>query len=200
MKSLFIISLALFLFAFRTDKSVSCLKIDILLVGDFSASVKNQEHFVASAFTEFANQFELSEESTKIGVISFANDGKLLCALTSDTDSLKTALHNMRRIVASGTTNLQEGLEIAFKEMHGKNSRFGYKKMVIVVSDGYPDRPTEVLALSEQLKATGIMFCTILITQSSTNPDFMKQLSNNCYVESDYKNLVNELKKLDICI
>lgn len=193
-----------------------CLQMDIMLLGDFSSSVHGYESFVAKAFAAFAKQFELSENGVKIGVVTFTSIAEVVCPLTSDRELLRTKVDSLDYFKANGNTNMFWAFSLAKREfqLHGRE---GFKKMMIVVSDGEPNLKTEVKIFAQQIKRENINICGVLIVKNMWDEDsmvnymtlsmsqingaeFMKEISGDCYVESDYQNLITEIQKLSICL
>ena len=173
--------------------------MDIIVLADFSTSIAGSENFVIDAIHDFVDQFELSEEGINIAVIVFNNDGYLISHLTSRKDSLKIKIKQLNSIQLIASTDMYSGLSDSFAEFT-INGRSDYKKLLIVISDGAVNAPIPTFFLAEEIKKSKIGICSIMISDSSSNPTFMKSISSDCYLETDYRNLIKELKKLDICI
>lgn len=188
--------------SFKTERS-GCAQLDIVLIGDFSGSVKGREKFIVEAFSTFIDQFELSESTVKIGLIAFDDFAHILSPLTSDKATIQTGFDKMKTNQASGGTEMLVGLSAAFTEIIGKNGRSGIQKIIILVSDGDPDdsdKAGEAEMIKQLTSSSYVMVCSIVITQSSCDREFMKEISNGCYAEADYMSLAFELKNLDICL
>jgi Mg-chelatase subunit ChlD len=185
-----------------TQKDKNCLEIDIMLVGDYSSSVQGDEQFVVEAFRSFSNQFELSESTIKIGIITFNYDASLIAQLTDNKQYLNQQLDSLSKVQGQFNTSMDKALYLAANELMGRG-RPGYKKIIILVSDGDVNgssTPSGIISISNQLKSIGISICSVLIKNESSSPELMREVAGNCYVESDYKNLIDELKKLDLCL
>lgn len=191
----------LFLSSLNAPKEPSsCLEMDIILIGDYSGSVIGHEKFIADAFSSFVSQFELSEETMKIGLITFNSKAKLISPITSSKSTLETHINELYTIPAMSTTNMSDALYMALNEFNS-SGRPGFRKLIILVSDGAPDTPTQTKQIADQLKLSNVSICGVLIQNGEANDDYMKNISSNfCYVQSNFANLTNELKKLDICI
>lgn len=198
----FILALVIcLLFSFnKSIETVDCLEMDILLVGDFSGSIRGREGFITEAFDIFVNRFELSEQGIKIGVMAFESDAHLICPLTSDRELLTSRLNQLKGKGGNGGTNTSDALVMATNELIG-NGRQGYRKMIVLVSDGIASSPDRAIMLAKQIKYSNINICGVLIDGASNSTDFMKEVSSDfCYFESDFNNLINTLKKLNICL
>jgi Mg-chelatase subunit ChlD len=183
------------------ESNNGCLQIDIMLLGDFSQSVNGHEKFVSGAFNAFAKRFELSEDGVKIGAIIFDSDAILISPLTSDELFLHNQLDSLTYYYeANGTTNMLGALHVAMDQFVD-NGRVGYRKIIIVISDGQPDISSRVLELARQIKSLNIGICGVLVLANNNSSEFMREVSSDfCYVETDYENLILELKKLEICM
>ena len=174
-----------------------CLQMDLMLIGDFSASVHGNEQFISDAFKSFAQKLTVSEDGVRIGVIAFNNEAFLISPLNSDPQDLNSRIVSLRSFDATGTTNLNSALYMATESLTKSRD---IRKMIIIVSDGDVDSNGQVYAIASQLKAIGIGICTVLIKNASSKEEFMKAISSDCYVESDYETLGEELQKLSICL
>jgi len=185
----------------ETPEENGCLQMDIMLLGDFSGSVEGYEPFVADAFKAFAKRFELSEDGVKIGAAIFNSDTLLISPLTSNEKFLHNQLDSLTYYYqAQSTTDMIGALQLAMHEFE-VNGRVGYRKIIILVSDGKPDVRDTVIQLSQLIKASNIGICGILILANNNDREFMKVISSDyCFVESSYENLITELKRLDVCM
>ena len=121
----------------------------------------------AIAFAESAIKKHYS-----IGLISFANSAELLA--TPQKEHASFILH-LRRLEASGGTNMTDAIEMATNNLRPLN---GTRAMVIV-TDGEPNSRETSLAAAEGAKAAGIDIITIgtddadiaFLAQLSTRPD-----------------------------
>jgi len=181
--------------------SPSCLQMDIFIIGDFSTSIDGNERFVADAMLEFTDRFDLSDYGLKIGIIGFGSEASLITPLTSDREVIISGINKYLEDEDGGTTNMTAALNMGLAEFYSKSARPDYRKLIVLISDGDPDSSNEVYALASQIKSMGIGICGVLVQASVNKPEYMRIISSEfCYVESDYKNLVSELQKLDICM
>ena len=100
------------------------------------------------------------------------------------------------------------------------NGRPGVMKMVIMITDGEPNNRDEAANHATLLKTMpgtlvwGIFVKKVEDDQSlspyimyvpnfvnNSGAEYLKSISSpNCFIESDYNNLVDQIKKLDICL
>ena len=189
-----------------SPKPGGCLRLDVMLVGDYSGSVAGSEGFVVNSFSAFYNRFELGEEQVKIGVISFNDSPTLVCPLTSDKKLLGGRLATLVSQKADGGTNITSSLMYASHELQ-ENGRDNVRKIIIIVSDGINGGDDDALiAISDQVTRLGFIICTIVIKDPEsvyqiTNSSLMERIATQgFYVESSYGTLINELEKLDVCL
>ncbi len=195
--------LLLLLFSFTL--SAQCLKLDIVVVGDLSGSVYGHEPFIGDALQTFISRFDLSEETIKIGVIVFNHNTKVLTHLTSDKDILFQVSNRISNSLADGTTDMSGALMAASNEIE-QNGRPGVMKIVILITDGMPDNEDDTKQTATNLKQ--IMGTSIFGVYMRNGPGktgggdvFLESISSeNGYLESNYENLAEQLKKLDICL
>jgi Mg-chelatase subunit ChlD len=178
-----------------------CLKLDIVLVGDYSGSVAGYESFIVDAFQAFASRFEISENDIKLGVITFGESATMICPLTSDKAIVKQRLDILRHAGAmDASTDITSGLMAAMSELQG-NGRYNTQKMIILVSDGFHNLSGDPEALAATIKRTGMIISTVVIADTSANRLLMESIATpGFYVESSYGTLIDELKALDLCL
>jgi len=180
-------------------KPSGCLKADIMLVADMSTSVHGSESFIYNALKTFVDRFDLDDNGVRLGVVRFSDKAYLMTGLTSDRDTVYMALSSLKG-GASGTTNMTDAVVVAGEELLGRG-RIDAHRIIVLVSDGDPDREEDTLEAARQIKLFGVAICGIFVlSDSRASKEYMQQISNEyCYVESDYNNLVTELKKLEVC-
>lgn len=176
-----------------------CLDLDIMIVADYSGSVQGQEQSVVSAIEGFASGFSLDADGVNLGIVIFNNRAELAAALTGDVREILVQTSLLRAAEATGSTYLEKGLTLAATELLS-NGRPGYRRLVIVISDGDVTLVDDTLLAAQQLQLLGIGICAVLIRNSNAKPELLRRISNGCYAESDYNNLADELKKLDLCL
>ena len=178
----------------------SCVKMEIILVGDMSGSVQGKESFITSAFVSFVSKMSMSEDGIRMGVISFNSSATLRSSLTGKKEDVVAALSG--GWVAGHETNLNEALYLAVDEF--SKSRPDATKILILISDGLPDSPAESLLISQQMAAFGINVFGVFVStwNDEKGEAFLQRFVSNpaFYVRSDYEGLVEQLKKLDVCL
>lgn len=93
----------------------------------------------------------LDAEHVEIALVSFGDGAALELPLGASFQDVEAAL---RRLRADGDTRMAAGLDIARTELTGPRAREGYRKVLLLVSDGVPkDAPMEV---ADEVRAAGI--------------------------------------------
>jgi len=191
--------LALVLITLLTSSTPQCLRLDLILIGDMSSSVEGHQKFVSNAFKGFIQKYELSDEGLRIGIITFNSDAKVICSLSSNKDTLISRSSRIANKLTDGNTYLEQALNSSLDEF-AQNGRYGYKKMLVIVSDGDVNNESICLNMFKAVKTAGVKVCSVLILDSTPRPEFMKEISSDCYVATKYESLHDELQKLSICL
>ena len=108
----------------------------------------------------------------RMGFITFDSDIKLLSPLTNNANKLERLLGDLR---ADGVTDLLSALHVAEENLRASSN----KKVIIVVTDGYPYpcEPYEVLRYAYDLKNSGIRIVTIG-AGSDISEKFIREISS----------------------
>lgn len=197
---LLILSLLL-IFTPYTSKpnSGGCLKMDIIILADYSSSVYDNHNYVIEAVNEFVNRFNLSEDGIRIGVTVFNTEVYEISNLTSNSKELKEKISGLHEAKPSGTTNLYGALLNANFQLSNSNREY-VDKMIIIISDGAPNLPskTEEIIYNMRNHHNKLQFCSVFVDSGSASEDFMIRISD-LYVSTRYATLVETLERLDIC-
>ena len=87
---------------------------------------------------------QLNAETTRIGVLTFGENAKLLQPLTHDFEQVRRVLTEILRAGASGGTNMVEGIRMGITELMGLGSsqrRTDAVKVQFLLTDGFPSLP-----------------------------------------------------------
>lgn len=187
----------LFLSLFQGVEKRGCLELDVVLLIDISGSIQGHEHKAQEAVKIFLDGLELADDGIMVSIVTFSSEPRLICSLSSDKTMLKGKANDI--ISDNGATYIASGLYLSVEQLL-KVGREGVKKMIIVISDGQVADPETSKTICSQLKVAMIGICSVLILTDVHNRDFMRDISNGCYIESSYDNLPKEIKKLDMCI
>lgn len=196
MKILVILSLFLGSSLFNGHKK-ECLELDVVILVDVSGSIAGYEEYIHKALYVFINKIEPSETGIWLSVVKFSKDGEVASHLSYDKSIL---IYQFDRIISDGgTTNMADGMYSSVNELV-ENGRKGVKKVIIVLSDGAVDNSTETQLVAEQLKMSNVTICSVLILSNTIDKELMKAISSNCYIESRFEDLPEQIEKLDLCL
>lgn len=176
----------------------NCLQLDLILIGDLSGSVQGKENFVSEAFFSLIEENDI-DENFKVGIIIFNDDPTLISILSSDSERLKKDVLSIRTRRALGGTILSTTLQMSLIQFMNYGN-VNHKKMIILVTDGSIDDKYETSLTIMKLKQLGVIICGVMISDGVSNVEFFKLACGECYVESNYANLIQEIKKLDVCL
>jgi hypothetical protein len=93
---------------------------------------------------------------------------------------------------------MAHGIEHATKELF-ECGRPGYRKIVIIISDGAVDDKSATRIKSIHARNLGITIVGLTIQSIYSDPDFMREICD-IYAESDYETLTENLRKMDVCL
>jgi molecular chaperone DnaK len=104
-----------------------------------------------------------------IGLIAFASAAEILCRTE---DSLSIIASKAQRMIASGSTNMTDGIEAAAAELeNGAGVR-----AIVIVTDGVPDNPETALRAARRAKESGIDI--IAIGTDDADQRFLQQIAS----------------------
>ena len=157
--------------------------IDFMLLLDTSGSMDGTAINEAKHACEilFSDMIDFSAHS--MGLITFDSYARRLVPLTRDANRLKNVLKN---IAAGGGTDLYTALQFADEDLSASPN----KKVVIIVTDGYPFDEQAVLNYAMNMKKSGIRIVTIG-AGSGIGDEFIKNISspNDAYKIDDMSKL-----------
>ena len=118
----------------------------------------------------------------RMGFITFESQAKLLSRLTDNSIKLISMLNG---ITDGGSTNLMQALEYAEQELRYSTNR----KVIIIVTDGYPDYRPPVLGRTHELKNKG--YRIVSIGAGGMDFEFLKNISSpdDAYLIEDMSQL-----------
>ncbi|WHU60747.1 VWA domain-containing protein [Trueperella pyogenes] len=132
----------------RAEVKDNLKKSDIVLVGDRSGSMTEEERMkkakdAAEHFVDSLLASQTEKGTTRIALVSFAEDARTDVELTNDASQLKDAIENMK---ADGATFTQGGIKLAREMLEKSTADF---KHIVLLSDG---EPTKSYALKNPTK------------------------------------------------
>jgi len=87
---------------------------------------------------------QLNAETTRVGVLTFGENARLLQPLTNDFEQVRRVLTQILRAGAYGGTNMVEGIRMGISELMGLGSsqrRTDAIKVQFLLTDGFPSLP-----------------------------------------------------------
>jgi len=172
----------------------------MILVADKSSSVQTNKMFITEALLAFVDRFQLSENGIKIGIVGFSTEAKLYNELSDNKEEILNNIPIMQIDDNLGTsTSIDLGLYVAANELknHGREGTF---KVIVIITDGNPDSEYSALNSAQYIKdINNYNICGIFVKNNSDDSFLKKISSDNCYVETYFENLIQELNKLDVC-
>jgi Mg-chelatase subunit ChlD len=108
--------------------------------------VRNLRNSILAAEIAAARRLllQLNPETTRVGVVTFGQEARLLQPLTSDFERLRRVLDDILRAGPYGGTNMVEGIRMGITELMGFGSsekRGDAVKVQILLTDGFPTLP-----------------------------------------------------------
>lgn len=152
--------------------------IDFMLLIDASGSMKGQELIEAKAAASALVEDMIDFSIHRIGVIKFNDVSELLSPLTDNrANMLQEKINN---IVAQMGTNMVGALHKAYDELEKSSN----DRVIIIVTDGSPDRRTQTVNYAKELKEKGIRIIGIG-AGAGVNEECLKQIAS----ENDFYKL-----------
>lgn len=140
----------------------------VFLVIDCSSSMEgNKLVYAKKGAIEFAKTALVKGYS--VGLIRFAEQAELMC---EPGYGISTLSNNLERLIASGSTNMTEGIQLSI----GKLSAINGLRTIVIVTDGMPDDKKTTLTAAQQAKGMGIDIITI--GTDDADKDFLIKLAS----------------------
>lgn len=170
----------------KLDMKPEKAPVDFALLIDTSGSMRYDnglEDAILASRSLFDEMLDFNVH--RLSLISFGDNPTLQSHLTQDRTALKATLDD---ISPYGGTNMIRALEMAYDELHSSIN----ERVIIMVTDGYPNTITGTLSYAEKVKADGLRIVAIG-AGSDIKFDFLRDLAS----EGDAYKLSNmsELKK-----
>jgi len=158
--------------------------MDLYFVLDNSVSIGAQQWELVKAFaTNVTNKMSISESNVKIGIMDFGNYGNSVLSLTSNTTLIYNTINNM--MYRGENTATKSGLYAVVQDVTGvypnnqskvgadgtplvPKGRIGVPKVLLVLTDGYPNIPFAGSKQNDSLSY--VDNCQSLYNDNSLNP------------------------------
>lgn len=189
----------LFLMALGTKCSGQCAKIDIIVLVDMSHSVKGHDGYIRNAVHSFADDLDLDEEGVRLGVITFNSYANIIHPLDANKEKLLQDIRYINDAMVYGTTLMDYAIKKATME-YEERGRVESGKILIIISDGNPNYEDAVIGeMTEIRNIYNPTVFGIMIKSDEENEIFMKSIVD-VYIETNFEMLVNEIKRLNLCL
>lgn len=189
-----------FIFSLLLLLGGDCTKFDLIILCDYSGSIKGHENTIATAVNVFSKGLYVGEEDIKLGIVVFSGGSDIFCPLTTDTVKLNKRLETLYSLESMTNTDLTSGLLSCYDEFKIRG-REDVPRAIIIISDGMPDRQEESLLFANQLKLMDIKIFSLLIDASLTDESYMEKLSSpNAYFNTNYQILLKTLQNINFCL
>ena len=143
--------------------------VDLMLLLDVSGSISSGALSQArDASLRLVNEMiDLSVH--RMGVVTFDWNAHLLCNLTHDNYQLRRVINNI--LTTYGSTNMVDALQQAGNALRGSAN----EKVILIMTDGYPDDNSGTLDWARRLTSQGIRIYAIGV--GGINFDFLRQMA-----------------------
>ncbi|WP_169980415.1 Hsp70 family protein [Tautonia rosea] len=142
--------------------------IRIFLLIDVSSSMAGDPLVEAQeAARAFLDRCDFTH--TEVGLISFSDQVDLQA---DATDNARRVLAAINRLVAEGTTNLTEAIELA----HAHLTELDRTRYLVLLTDGYPDAPESAVEQADLAKQDGVEI--VAIGTGDADLDYLRRLAS----------------------
>lgn len=130
---------------------------DIVLVLDTSGSMEGTPmNETKKAANHFINT--ILKENADVGIVTYADDARRNSEFSTDEKGLNEITNS---IYASGGTNMEAGLAAAVEMLNGSSAK---KKIIVLMSDGMPNRGKEgdaLISYADEIKSGEMLIYTL---------------------------------------
>lgn len=185
--------------------SFSATLLDVVFVVDDSGSISDNDYItLLSTLVDFSNNLDHAPGETHLGLVTFSSSAALQLGLTGNQAAYQSAVGNLSQ--SFGQTNTSAGLSTARSEIL-TNGRAGVPKLIVLITDGTPNRPTtgihpvtDAINEANMIKNDGIEIYAIGVGSQVTFNDLDLYASNpdNDFISlfDDYEALVGQGENL----
>ena len=177
----------------------SCTQLDIILLGDFSSSVKDERPTIIKTYKQFVDNLNINKININVGIVLFGDNARTIINLSDNKIKIKNEVNKMDTVDLGMSTNLYSGLELS-KQILENYGREGIKKFIILISDGDPNNEVNSMNKANEIKLNNIKICGVYIENNVGSKEYMKEISSfQYYFESNYRVLIHTLNNLNFC-
>lgn len=165
------------------------IPLDIILCIDASGSMMGKELNDAKAASVKLATDMVDLSVHRLGIVRFESYAEVKCSLTQDKNALVNAINDIRD---GGSTDMYDALQKANKEFFGDN-----QKVIIIVTDGYPDHQVKTINFANKLKAQNVIIKAIG-AGSNFNASYLHSMvgAENTYTIENMAKLSEMFKKV----
>jgi hypothetical protein len=177
---------------------------NVVLVVDKSSSMSESVegeikwNWVVDGVKTFVNNIPLGD-SSKIALVSFSGNSKLLCDLTNNKKEVLDSLSKVSEIYGGTNFNTAFFGPNASAIDILKNTSPYYRRAIVFLSDGEHEQKTEILHIDEIIKQLNYyniqLFAITLLSQKSEDLASMAKKTGGYYDFVDTKSQLNDLYK-----
>lgn len=148
---------------------------DVVLAVDVSGSLKQEGFETMMKFVkDLTSLYHLGEAKTKIGVLEYSKEGKIVAPLQNEMDELAPMLDKIT--FQRGVTDMAQGLSLSKTIL--MEGRKNASSVVILLTDGKPSFKFATTKAAKELKETGVRLVIVPIFTYG-DPEFMNELCSD---------------------
>lgn len=189
---------------------VHCINADIVLVLDFSGSVADRKEFIVNSAKALRDNFIVSPEGIKIGMVGFNTDDSLILKCTGDTTELGLAIDVVFTMDFFGGTDMYSGLDLVpslfslSAEERGKKPDY---RVIVIISDGYVENNVSAKLICDKFKSERVFIYAVqaderaFMAEDNSGDEFLRGISsgNDFFYKTSYQAVYSRIKKLNFC-
>lgn len=193
----------------RTKPAV-CIHADIVFIADWSSSVFNKKNYIVNAARTLSENFVLSNDGIKMGIVTFSDKGNVIVKCSGDQTEFRKATNYLALDEPYGNTDMALGLEKAetlFSISKEERNNEPEHKFIILISDGETGNIDESFQIATRLKKDHVFIYTIQVIEEGDDETafdgsyILKNIASDqgFYYRSTYESLYEIIKKLEFC-
>ncbi len=146
--------------------------VDLMLLLDISGSISLEDLRQAkNASLRLVNEM-IDLSLHRMGIISFDSYANLLCHLTQNQNQLRRVINDLR--YTGGSTNMVDAFQKSENELRSSVN----EKIILMMTDGYPDYRGETLDFAKKLTRQGYQIYAIGVG-TGIDLDFLQKMAGN---------------------
>jgi len=149
--------------------------VDIALLIDGSGSISSSDFRLMKEFaTLVTRNVTISAQTANMAIVQFSSQSRVEIGLSDDANAITTAISSM--VQMNSGTNMDSGLDTAYATL--KKSTRSTSKVLIMFTDGEPDRGNNPVAHAKTIKDAGVEIYTVGVG-SGVNPKILKDIASD---------------------